>query len=87
MLKSFMDSQNVVRFFGLFLILLWVSVSGCSKTSDIEQTKSTDQAPDINLAEGSGSQTEVLKKAAARLDVRPRSLDIDLQRGPAGCGF
>jgi len=63
MLKSFMDSQNVVRFFGLFLVLLWVSVSGCSKTSDKEQTEPLDQAPAINLAEGSGVQAEAPKKA------------------------
>ena len=61
MLKSFIDSQNVVRFLGLFLILLWVSVSGCSEKSD-KETAST-QAPTINLAEGSGSQAEAPKKA------------------------
>jgi len=63
MLKSPIHSQNVVRFFGLFLILLWVSVSGCSQTSDKEQTEPIDQSPAINLAEGSGSQAEAPKKA------------------------
>jgi len=67
MLKSFTDPQNVIRFFGLLLILLWVAVSGCNPPSDKKQTTPTDpinSAPQINLAEGSGSQAIVPEKAA-----------------------
>jgi len=63
MLKSFIESQSVVRFFGLVLVLLWVSVSGCTQTLDKEQTEPTDSAPAISLAKGSNNQTEAPKKA------------------------
>ena len=60
MLKSFIDSQNVVRFLTVSLILF--GVVGCTQTSDKEQPEPTDSAPAISLVEGSDSQTEVPKK-------------------------
>ena len=63
MLKPSIDSKNVLRLFGLLVILVWVA--GCGDSAEKAPVDSA-KAPTINLEEGSGTQTEVLKQAAAR---------------------
>ena len=66
MLKSSINSLNLVRFFSLSLALLWVSVSGCTQASDNERAELIDPAPVKSFAEGSGSEVKghpVVKQA------------------------
>ncbi len=61
MLKSSMDSKNVLRFFCLLLILFGAAISGCGEKSEKDLT--SPDAPKISLTEGSGTETEAPQKA------------------------